>query len=152
MRPSSLVSLLVLSLVLSGAQGIRLEKGLVSAGHQKIHEKTTAVTKTINTDTAEGFIPCKEEHCSGKNRKLEAKTPSTTINTSKNAKNGDTKVDHRLSKGKSSNEHGGKEESFSVKSSPVSEHREATPGHYPDIIDIAGMDYTPARKKPPIHN
>ncbi|GJT06935.1 retrovirus-related pol polyprotein from transposon TNT 1-94 [Tanacetum coccineum] len=23
---------------------------------------------------------------------------------------------------------------------------------YPDVIDIAGMDYTPARKKSPIHN
>ncbi|KAK4764759.1 hypothetical protein SAY86_025849 [Trapa natans] len=24
--------------------------------------------------------------------------------------------------------------------------------HYPDIVDIAGMDYSPAKRKPPIHN
>ena len=46
----------------------------------------------------------------------------------------------------------GKEESFSVSSPPVSEHWEAANERYPDILDIAGMDYTPARRKPPIHN
>lgn len=24
--------------------------------------------------------------------------------------------------------------------------------HYPDVIDIAGMDYSPAKRRPPIHN
>jgi len=26
------------------------------------------------------------------------------------------------------------------------------PETYPDILDIAGMDYSPAKRKPPIHN
>ena len=45
-----------------------------------------------------------------------------------------------------------KEEIFTVNSSPVSGHGKATPEGYPDILDIAGMDYTPAKRKPPIHN
>lgn len=47
---------------------------------------------------------------------------------------------------------GGKRESFSVDSSPDSNHREATPERYPDTLDIDEMDYSPARRKPPIHN
>lgn len=43
-----------------------------------------------------------------------------------------------------------KRENFSVKSPPV--QLEAAPKHYPDVLDIAGMDYSPARKKSPIHN
>lgn len=48
--------------------------------------------------------------------------------------------------------HSEHEKSFSVNSSPASEHRDSTNGPYPDIIDIAGMDYTPATGKTPIHN
>lgn len=47
-------------------------------------------------------------------------------------------------------EDNGKRENFSVKSSPV--QLEAAPKHYPDVLDIAGMDYSPARRKSPIHN
>ncbi|KAK1400072.1 hypothetical protein POM88_009935 [Heracleum sosnowskyi] len=43
----------------------------------------------------------------------------------------------------------GKPENFSV-SSPV--QPEAPLKHYPDVLDIAGMDYSPARRKSPIHN
>lgn len=47
----------------------------------------------------------------------------------------------------------GKEENLSVKSLlPAPEHHEAAPDRYPDVLDIAGMDYSPARRKSPIHN
>lgn len=37
--------------------------------------------------------------------------------------------------------------------SPISEHRQSSAGEQcPDILDIAGMDYSPAKRKPPIHN
>uniref|UniRef100_A0A5B7API1 Uncharacterized protein n=1 Tax=Davidia involucrata TaxID=16924 RepID=A0A5B7API1_DAVIN len=151
MRLSLLVSLLLLSVLISEAQGIRLKKGFVSAGHHKIHEGT--LIKTSNGGVGE-VILCKDGHCSGNIRKLMTKiTSRTTITTSKNDKNGGTKADP-ISKGKSSSseELGREEEKFSVNSSPDSEHREATPEHYPDILDIAGMDYSSARRKPPIHN
>uniref|UniRef100_A0A5B7ARH7 Uncharacterized protein n=1 Tax=Davidia involucrata TaxID=16924 RepID=A0A5B7ARH7_DAVIN len=131
MKSSLLASLLLLSILISEAQGIRLKKGFVSAEQHKIHEGT--LIKTNNGGVGE-VILCKEGHCSGNSRKLMTKTTSSTSTTSKNDKNG------------------GEEENFSVSSSPVPKHREAAPERYPDILDIAGMDYSPARKKPPIHN
>ena len=44
------------------------------------------------------------------------------------------------------------EKNLSVRSSPISSHSKAGPEHYPDILDIAGMDYSPAKRKPPVHN
>ncbi|CAL5374283.1 hypothetical protein CsSME_00007890 [Camellia sinensis var. sinensis] len=146
MRPSLLVSLLLFSILISDVQAIRLNKGFLPVGHDQIH---------VGVEVA---IHCKDENCSGNIRKLVSKANSnpTTTNTattiSKNDKNGGTKAGS-ISTGKlNTNGLSEKEESFSVKSSPVSEHREASPEHYPDILDIAGMDYSPAKRKPPIHN
>ncbi|KAA8522931.1 hypothetical protein F0562_009354 [Nyssa sinensis] len=152
MRLSLLASLLVLSILISEAQGIRLKKGIVSAGHHKIHENN--LIKTSNGGLGE-VILCKVGHCSGNNiRKLMTKITSSTITTSKNDKNGgSTKAHDTISKGKlSSEELSGEEEKFSVDHSPVSEHREVAPERYPDIFDLAGMDYSSAKRKPPIHN
>ncbi|XP_057507843.1 uncharacterized protein LOC130790819 [Actinidia eriantha] len=149
MRPSLLASFLILSIFISHeVQGVRLNKGFFSSiGHQKIHEVA---------------IQCKEWQCSGKNRKLISKvtstipppttTTTTTTTISKNEKNGGAQV-RSTPEGKLNTEQkSGKEESFTVSSPPVSEHWEAANGRYPDILDIAGMDYTPATRKPPIHN
>ncbi|KVH93733.1 hypothetical protein Ccrd_004215 [Cynara cardunculus var. scolymus] len=48
----------------------------------------------------------------------------------------------------------GKEETSSFNSLQNSKHwkTEVSTKHYPYDIDIAGMDYTPARKKSPVHN
>lgn len=68
-------------------------------------------------------------------------------------KNGGNNKAEPTSKGKSSGGgHSEKEENFPVNTSPVSEHRDVAHERYPDIIDIAGMDYSPAKRKPPIHN
>ncbi|XP_034700319.1 uncharacterized protein LOC117925426 [Vitis riparia] len=141
--------LLLLSLILSQVQGIRLEKGFSSAGHQKIQvEEGSPIKITSNGGLVGEVTLCRDGHCSsGINRKLMTKTTSTSSTTpttnSKNVKNG----------GKSGDQVPGREEeNFYVNASPVSEHPEAAPEGYPDIIDIAGMDYSPARRKPPIHN
>lgn len=47
---------------------------------------------------------------------------------------------------------GEKEERLSLNSSPVSEHREVGTEQYPENGNIVEMDYSPARRKPPIHN
>lgn len=53
----------------------------------------------------------------------------------------------------STDELGGKHESSYVASSLDSnDHQEATPERYPEILDIDEMDYSQARRKPPIHN
>ncbi|KAK9098471.1 hypothetical protein Syun_025516 [Stephania yunnanensis] len=45
-----------------------------------------------------------------------------------------------------------KREKLSAESSSISNHGEEVADHYPDILDIAGMDYSSAKRKPPIHN
>ncbi|KAJ6992493.1 hypothetical protein NC653_015777 [Populus alba x Populus x berolinensis] len=68
-----------------------------------------------------------------------------------NEKNGENKADP-ISKGRSANgEIVGEHEKSSVSSSPNSEHR-VTKDHYEEIMDLTEMDYSPARRKPPIHN
>ncbi|XP_059636552.1 uncharacterized protein LOC132278711 [Cornus florida] len=151
MRPSLLVSsLLLLSFLISQAQGIRLGKGFASFEHHKIHEGT--LIRTSNGGVGD-VILCKDGHYSGNCRKLmTTKTTSSTINTSKTVNSGGNRADP-MSQGKSSSEQlGGKEENFSINPSPVTEHRQGSTEHYPDILDIAGMDYSPARRKTPIHN
>ncbi|XP_059635231.1 uncharacterized protein LOC132277389 [Cornus florida] len=128
MRPSLLVSLLLLSILFYEAQGIRLKKEFASMELHKVHEGS--VIKTSNGGVGE-VILCKDGQCSGNSRKLMTKTTSSTTTTSKNDKNGGNKQ---------------------LSSSSVSEHREATSEPYPDSLDIAGMDYALARRKPPIHN
>ncbi|KAK6236101.1 hypothetical protein QUC31_019864 [Theobroma cacao] len=152
MRPFCLaVSLLLLCIFLSSVQGIRLEKSFKSARHPKLHEGT--VMKTSNEVMGE-VILCKEGHCSGKSRKLSSAMTSsapTSTTTSKSEENGENKG-NRTSKVKSGNEENGeKQEKFPVGSPTSSEHQEVH-DQYADIMDIAEMDYSPARRKPPIHN
>ncbi|XWS73016.1 hypothetical protein CRYUN_Cryun02cG0089800 [Craigia yunnanensis] len=152
MRLSCLaVSLLVLFIFLSSVQGIRLEKSFKSAGHHKLHEG--ALMKNSNGVMGE-VILCKEGHCAGKGRKLftatTASTPTSTT-TSKSEENGENKA-NPTSKVKSGNEeNGGKQEKFPVGSATTSEHQKVH-DQYADIMDIAEMDYSPAGRKPPIHN
>ncbi|KAF2317152.1 hypothetical protein GH714_012242 [Hevea brasiliensis] len=98
-------------------------------------------------------ILCKEGHCTGMNRKLTTVTTSTTSPTTTSSKNeenrGENKANSMSSKDRSSNgEVVGEREKFTINSSPTSERQEVT--HYDHYVDI--MDYSPARRKPPIHN
>ncbi|EEF29884.1 conserved hypothetical protein [Ricinus communis] len=154
MRPFLVVSLLFLStLLVHQAKGIRLEKGFMQVEHQKLHDKEEK-SSLINRSTGGigEVIICKEGHCTGMNRKLttvitSATSTSTTSTTSKNKENGGTKA-NPMTKGISSNGEVGEEhEKFTINSSPNSEHQEVTHDSFVDI-----MDYSPAKRKPPIHN
>ncbi|KAL5697782.1 hypothetical protein ACHQM5_028898 [Ranunculus cassubicifolius] len=145
MKTTLLVSLVLFLFLAQFSEGLRFDHGLKGLLHQRIHEKKNIVTE----DEAE--IVSEDKHISsGRSRKLITNTPSTT---SKVVNTQGSKVEP-----KQKHQH---EENFSIKSSPISssssspsseQHGEATNGKYPDIIDIAGMDYSPARRKPPIHN
>ncbi|ONH98596.1 hypothetical protein PRUPE_7G256100 [Prunus persica] len=171
--PSLAVSLLLLSLLLSGAQGIRLEKGFISVAQQKnnnnLQEQETASMKR-SAGPGEFNSLCKdggECSSSGKTRKLVSKTASsaatTTTNTpSKNDKDdggnrGD--LDPKGEKVNNNTQPGGEDGDAKAKSSSViSKHQEQEAAvahqvqHYPDLTDMTEMDYSPARRKPPIHN
>ncbi|KAG6628174.1 uncharacterized protein LOC122297181 isoform X2 [Carya illinoinensis] len=163
MRPYLAVSLLLWSLLLSEAQGIRLDKkyNFMSQGQQKVHEDGSDLMKKTNSGAGDQVtILCKDGHCSsGKNRKLITTTTSTTTTittTSKNEISGqdDYNKADLMSKGQSggNGEHGEKQ-TFMVSGKPTSdEHHEIAHEHFPDNTDIADMDYSPAKRKPPIHN
>lgn len=68
----------------------------------------------------------------------------------KNDDQGNNKAD-QTPKGQSNSDRLGGKENFLVKSSALS-LPETGPDQYPDILDIAGMDYSAAKRKPPIHN
>ncbi|KAI7738968.1 hypothetical protein M8C21_018835 [Ambrosia artemisiifolia] len=78
----------------------------------------------------------------GINRKLMTKAISSA-STPKNYMNGGNK-------GNPQAEIESTRENFTVRSS--SKHSKVVPPHYQDVIDLAGMDYSPARRKTPIHN
>jgi hypothetical protein len=77
-------------------------------------------------------------------------------------KNNSTGSDHRSSTpvdGEATSQQGRRHEAAAEATTPAaSSSSPAPPGvprqrqTYPDIMDIAGMDYSPATRKPPIHN
>ncbi|KAJ1385885.1 hypothetical protein SESBI_41289 [Sesbania bispinosa] len=156
MRPSFVVSLLILSLLLTKAQGIRLRKGSLEVQQQKQHDEENTLLKRSNTNAEEATL-CKDEQCTGKikNRKLvttSVSTSTTTQSLSKSVKNKEDKANLSVNGNtRNVNVHGGMEQ---VKKSTLtaSKHRDLPQEHYPDPVEITEMDYSPAKRKPPIHN
>lgn len=154
--------LLLLSLLLSQAQGIRLEKVFISVRQQNnnIHKEENTVVKRSNIAAADLAGEPSNIASSGSTRKLiSATSPSsaTSTTTSKNEKNGREKRGGPEPKGeniKSTTPHGGKNGNVRAKSPVISKQQEAAAAHqhYPDLADMTEMDYSPARRKPPIHN
>ncbi|KAK1403486.1 Auxin-induced protein like [Heracleum sosnowskyi] len=97
-----------------------------------------------------------------KSRKLLTKT---TIHSTSTSTSTSSSKDHQKIEGSANETNNGKMsghtkqsedrkklENFIVKSSPVVEQRQAPTKQFPDVVDLAGMDYSPARRKSPIHN
>ncbi|XP_034895428.1 uncharacterized protein [Populus alba] len=154
MRPSLVVSLLLLSFLLQEAQGIRLEKGFMQVRAQKVQEdKSSLKERSANGGVLGEAILCKEEHCTGMGRKLIAvttSTSSTTITTSKE-KNEGNKAGPISKRRSSKGEIVGEREKLLVNSWRNSDHK-VNEDHYEEIMDLTQMDYSPARRKSPIHN
>ncbi|KDP30190.1 hypothetical protein JCGZ_16972 [Jatropha curcas] len=115
----------------------------MQVAQQKIHEekKSTSLIERSNKNGGFGdVILCKEGQCTGmSSRKLATVTTSTiftTTTTTKGSRSGNGEV-------------GGEHEKFTINSSsPTSEQQKMT--HEDNYVDI--MDYSPAKRKPPIHN
>ncbi|PWA75306.1 hypothetical protein CTI12_AA243840 [Artemisia annua] len=143
MKTSVLFILLALSIVLVKAQGIRPEKlGTTSArNHQEL------VTKRSSSDQGEEYSSLATELSSGINRKLMTKiVPSSSTTINKKDPGLDQKFTHGLV---------GKEELFHttwISDNSEDGRTEIVSKRYTDVTDITTMDYTPAKKKPPIHN
>ncbi|XP_023734386.1 uncharacterized protein LOC111882265 [Lactuca sativa] len=143
MKPSFMFNLFLLSIILYQAQGIRFKTSLISSSnHQELITKTTLSIEDDESARASNLSP-------GIDRKLMAKILSSDRHST-NSKNykpqSDLKFTHRRL---------GKDEKFSTTSVPVSSKHgktEIVSEPYPDVVDITGMDYSPAKRKPPIHN
>ncbi|XP_047181616.1 uncharacterized protein LOC124848052 [Vigna umbellata] len=137
---SFVVFLLILSLLLAQTQGTRLGKVSLPVQQQKQQDGESTLLKRSNTD-AEETVLCKDNECTGKlkNRKLVTTSISTTQSLPKNVEeskaedsvNGSTKKVNTLS-------------SWNQKDVPEE--------HNHDLVEITEMDYSPAKRKPPIHN
>ncbi|XXG64643.1 hypothetical protein AAC387_Pa05g2538 [Persea americana] len=135
----SLVPFIILFLLVK-AQGIRLESRCITTHHEIREERSSIEGSAVGE-----FVICKDGHCSGRSRKL--MTPAKA--TSESARNKGVEVE--VTAKKNSRTVGSNGKNFDVES-PKLEHQVSTAESYPDDIDIAGMDYSPAKRKPPIHN
>ncbi|KAA3490642.1 Peptidase B [Gossypium australe] len=139
MRPSGLeaVCFLVLFIFLYSVEGIRLEGSFKSSEHDlKLHEE--ALMK-ISNGVMGDVIFCKQGQCRGTKKIIVALSED----------GGDYKKANPTTRVKSGNqENGEKQEKVSVSSPTSSEQQD----QYADIMEIAEMDYSPAKRKPPIHN
>ncbi|KAK6156564.1 hypothetical protein DH2020_010812 [Rehmannia glutinosa] len=156
MRTWLLLSLLLLSILIHEAQGIRLRKGisLPDTDHRQHNIHQEFHPGMINNKGVKEVIQCKSKHCSGRIRKLTMTPISSTATITKNNKNEENK-DHPKLKGSAINQKiGSKEENglFVNSSSSKTTHEQGQAEPYPGILDIAEMDYSLARRKPPIHN
>ncbi|XP_038973087.1 uncharacterized protein LOC120105069 [Phoenix dactylifera] len=143
MKPvTPVVSLLLLLLLATTTQGIRLDEESLAALYNNIHEKESSMG---GESIVAGVSPCGiNGHCSGRSRKLMNKTMTTVKNERSEETVFDAPQNHHHSKLEAIGSSG---ENLPVEP-PVSKQ----PQTYPDILDIAGMDYSPAKRKPPIHN
>ncbi|XP_071742213.1 uncharacterized protein [Rutidosis leptorrhynchoides] len=126
-----LTILVLASLLAFKAQGIRLIK-----------------TSTLEKSSQDDHLLAKAaEISSGNNRKLMTKVTSSSATTaiSKNLKKDGNKNDPKPEL--KSSDH-----SNIISSENSKFRKEFMSEQYADVIDIAEMDYTPARKKSPIHN
>ncbi|KAK1392325.1 hypothetical protein POM88_011381 [Heracleum sosnowskyi] len=129
------ISVLVLSSFLLEVQGIRLGKSSVSERHdQKLPDKSSDATEKVTSGVNNEAVVCKGAHCSSAdmNRKLMTKTTHATFSISSTSS--------KKQEGKTSSN--AEREHVRVEKSPVSD----------EVLYIFEMDYSPATRKPPIHN
>ncbi|QCD80566.1 uncharacterized protein LOC114179477 [Vigna unguiculata] len=133
------VFLLILSLLLAQTQGIRLGKVSSPLQQQKQQDGEFSLLKRSNTDAEETVLLCKDNECTGKlkNRKLVATSISTTKSLSKNVEEskGEELVNGR-----------------NVNTLRSWKQKDVPEEHNHDLVEITEMDYSPAKRKPPIHN
>ncbi|KAG6410460.1 hypothetical protein SASPL_128521 [Salvia splendens] len=132
---SAISLLLLLLLIIHQAHGMGVtRKGSLS--HRSSQQVMSHKTLEEKTDKDVDKSVWESKNLSGRARKLMI-TPSipTTATVAKNEKSTNKKTS-----------------ATKVNSSSMAEQRMAADETYPGILDIAGMDYSQARRKPPIHN
>ncbi|XXG52018.1 hypothetical protein AAC387_Pa03g0446 [Persea americana] len=149
MKPSTQLLPFFFILLLSTTQGIRFQPESLSQSHQQIQQERSSIEGSAIGEV----VICNDGHCSGRSRKLMTMAKSNTESAKNKGVEVQATTNNTSSKVESTSEKLDIEPPISEhQKSPVLEHRQSADEHYPDIIDIAGMDYSPAKRKPPIHN
>ncbi|KAJ6795042.1 uncharacterized protein M6B38_350865 [Iris pallida] len=135
--PKSMVSLIFLLVVVGTSQGIRFEEELIAAFRRIAHKESFIG----GGEAAAGGAPCRDDGLcsSGRSRELREKALAMA----------NSKITDHWSKEKDVDRNS-KSEAEKRKGQEKKEHEEEQAS--PDVLDISGMDYSPARRKPPIHN
>ncbi|RCV35690.1 hypothetical protein SEVIR_7G271500v4 [Setaria viridis] len=132
-------ALLLLLLLATRAHGIRLDRQL----HEAINSKEMADPKSGDGEASIADDSVKK-HCTPDGRCSGAKVKKALAHAEATA---EAKHQQVSSTG---NGHTTTVDDAEAASQPrVARQRQQT---YPDLMDIAGMDYSPATRKPPIHN
>ena len=141
MKPSFAIFLLLLSLLLAQTQGIRLGKVSLPVQQQKQQNGESTLLKRSNTDAEETVFCNKDKECTGKlkNRKLVTTSVSTTPSLSKNVE--ESKAEELVN-----------ENSRNVNTVRSWKQKNVPEEHNHELVEITEMDYSPAKRKPPIHN
>ncbi|KAF7011780.1 hypothetical protein CFC21_026051 [Triticum aestivum] len=159
MRTSLMVlaSLLLLLVLVTTAHGIRLDRHLHEALDNK-ERLAGQLTKPNGAADSAGSKPCTADgNCSGKAKKPPSPHAHAETDDDASAKH---QIPPKRNDGNAQvTSHGGDQEEptlpqkkkWSRRALPRRPKQQET-RTYPDLIDIAGMDYSPAARKPPIHN
>ncbi|XP_066346988.1 uncharacterized protein [Miscanthus floridulus] len=144
-------ALLMLLLLATRAHGIRLDRQLHEAIDSKMADpKTGDAEASVAGDSVKKHCT-PDARCSGMVKKALAHAEAAA--EAKQQSNSTGNDHHTAEDIKTATQQGRRHEAAEATSSAASSSP-APPGvaARPDIMDIAGMDYSPATRKPPIHN
>ncbi|PWZ43719.1 hypothetical protein Zm00014a_023746 [Zea mays] len=158
-------ALLMLLLVATRAHGIRLDRQL----HDAINSSKEMADPRRTGDAEASSIAAGDsvkEHCTRDGRCSGTKAEKALAHAeaaaeAKQQQGDSTGNDHRGTTvgGEAATQQVRRHEAEAAPAASYSSSSPAAPGvaarqrqTYPDIMDIAGMDYSPAARKPPIHN
>ncbi|XBI59537.1 hypothetical protein VPH35_040575 [Triticum aestivum] len=161
MRSSLMVlaSLLLLLVLATTAHGIRLDRHLHEALGNKEQLAGQPQKSNDAADSTGSSKPCTSDgNCSGKAKKppsphthAEPEEASAKHQIPPKRKDGHAQVTSHGEQEEAPLPRQPQQKTWSRRTLPRRPKQQET-RTYPDLIDIAGMDYSPAARKPPIHN
>ncbi|KAF2936149.1 uncharacterized protein [Oryza sativa Japonica Group] len=140
----ALASLLLL-LLATRAHGIRLDRQL----HEAINNKQE-IMRDSKAEQSLNTARLMNKHCTSDGHCNSGKVQRPVVQAEAGAAAKQQQQNQSLERSGDANQQ--EQETAPRQQEKTSSTATATMTTYPDILDIAGMDYSPATRKPPIHN
>lgn len=162
-------ALLMLLVVATRAHGIRLDRQLhdaVNSSKEMADPRRTGDAEASSIAAGDSVKKhcTRDGRCSGTKAEKAQLAHAEAAAEAKQQQGNATGNDHRGTTvgGKAATQQGRRHEAEAEAAAPAASSSSSSPAApgvaarqrqtYPDIMDIAGMDYSPAARKPPIHN